>query len=203
MDRPASFSKCAGEVVKGRIKAPFWKGGVAGAKGPERVLCHEHHRSKRRCGTVREMKEGPSRPAVRCRSQATASCCRQERWWCCVKNASPPIDEFRRVRRTAVPDQWTKTRLTNVAIAAPLAKRADRNPREFFALRYFRDLRHDQLNAVLDHREIGPRLIRLTQRQIVFRGRPSQASHRVTACSRHSRCPMRFSSASTPSLSRS
>src|ERR1700757_5532183 len=27
------------------------------------------------------MKEGPSRPAVRCRSQATASCCRQERWW--------------------------------------------------------------------------------------------------------------------------
>jgi cytochrome b len=31
------------------------------------------------------MKEGPSRPAVRCRSQATASCCRQERWWCCVK----------------------------------------------------------------------------------------------------------------------
>jgi hypothetical protein len=24
------------------------------------VLCHEHHRSKRRCGTVREMKEGPS-----------------------------------------------------------------------------------------------------------------------------------------------
>src|SRR6516165_1630928 len=33
------------------------------------------------------MKEGPSRPAVRCRSQATASCCRQERWWCCVKKA--------------------------------------------------------------------------------------------------------------------
>jgi hypothetical protein len=31
------------------------------------------------------MKEGPSRPAVRCRSQATVSCCRQERWWCCVK----------------------------------------------------------------------------------------------------------------------
>jgi MFS family permease len=29
----------------------------------------------------KEMKEGPSRPTVRCRSQATASCCRQERWW--------------------------------------------------------------------------------------------------------------------------
>ena len=30
-----------------------------------RVLCHEHHRSKRRCGTVREMKEGPSGSAIR------------------------------------------------------------------------------------------------------------------------------------------
>src|SRR4029077_5577272 len=29
------------------------------------VLCHEHHRSKRRCGTVREMKEGPSGSAIR------------------------------------------------------------------------------------------------------------------------------------------
>src|SRR5215831_3227232 len=29
-----------------------------------------------RCATVREMKEGPSRSVVRCRSQATASCCR-------------------------------------------------------------------------------------------------------------------------------
>ena len=28
-------------------------------------LCHEHHRSKRRCGTVREMKEGPSGSAIR------------------------------------------------------------------------------------------------------------------------------------------
>ena len=29
------------------------------------VVCHEHHRSKRRCGTVREMKEGPSGSAIR------------------------------------------------------------------------------------------------------------------------------------------
>src|SRR6202022_3138332 len=52
--------------------------------GPTRRV---HRRAVRvqRCGTVREMKEGPSRPAVRCRSQATASCCRRERWWCCVK----------------------------------------------------------------------------------------------------------------------
>ncbi len=45
------------------------------------IVCHERAVCVQRCGTVREMKEGPSRPAVRCRSQATASCCRQERWW--------------------------------------------------------------------------------------------------------------------------
>src|SRR6266404_2869317 len=47
----------------------------------EGVVCHERAVCVQRCGTVREMKEGPSRSAVRCRSQATASCCRQERWW--------------------------------------------------------------------------------------------------------------------------
>ncbi len=36
--------------------------------------------SVRRCVTVREMKEGPSRSAVRCRPQTAASCCRQKRW---------------------------------------------------------------------------------------------------------------------------
>src|SRR5262249_7454880 len=34
--------------------------------GPGRVLCHEYRRSKRRCATVREMKGGPSRSAIRC-----------------------------------------------------------------------------------------------------------------------------------------
>ena len=48
---------------------------------PDRVVCHEHRRSKRWCATVREMKEGPSRPAVRGRPQTTASRCRQKRWW--------------------------------------------------------------------------------------------------------------------------
>src|SRR6516162_3392982 len=43
-----------------------WAGIAAGAaEGPLWVLCHEHHRSKRRCGTVREMKEGPSGSAIR------------------------------------------------------------------------------------------------------------------------------------------
>ena len=48
---------------------------------PSRVVCHEHLRSKRGCATVREMKEGPSGSAIRCRSQATASCCGQKPWW--------------------------------------------------------------------------------------------------------------------------
>src|SRR5262249_13440201 len=34
--------------------------------GPVGVLCHEYRRSKRRCVTVREMKVGPSRSAIRC-----------------------------------------------------------------------------------------------------------------------------------------
>src|SRR6516162_1920927 len=38
---------------------------VARGEKPLWVLCHEHHRSKRRCGTVREMKEGPSGSAIR------------------------------------------------------------------------------------------------------------------------------------------
>jgi len=33
---------------------------------PVGVLCHEYRRSKRRCATVREMKEGPSSSAIRC-----------------------------------------------------------------------------------------------------------------------------------------
>jgi hypothetical protein len=38
---------------------------AVGMAGPARVVCREHRRSKRRCVTVREMKEAPSRPAVR------------------------------------------------------------------------------------------------------------------------------------------
>jgi hypothetical protein len=38
---------------------------LGGPKSLVWVLCHEHHRSKRRCGTVREMKDGPSGSAIR------------------------------------------------------------------------------------------------------------------------------------------
>src|SRR6266576_1919669 len=52
------------EVSGGRFQFGI---GVAHAPAYVRmeVLCHEHHRSKRRCGTVREMKEGPSGSAIR------------------------------------------------------------------------------------------------------------------------------------------
>src|SRR6516225_490418 len=39
--------------------------GISSTTRPRWALCHEHHRSKRRCGTVREMKEGPSGSAIR------------------------------------------------------------------------------------------------------------------------------------------
>ena len=50
--------------------------------GDVRVMgvCHERT-DVRRCDAVREMRVGPSKPAVRRRLQATASCCRKERWW--------------------------------------------------------------------------------------------------------------------------
>src|SRR5262249_48533600 len=54
---------------------------------PVRVVCHERRMSYLRCATVREMKEGPSSSVIRSRSQATASCCGQKPWWCCVKKA--------------------------------------------------------------------------------------------------------------------
>src|ERR1700731_2379650 len=47
---PARQPRCWGSHD---VRLPVW------------VLCHEHHRSKRRCGTVREMKEGRSGSAIR------------------------------------------------------------------------------------------------------------------------------------------
>src|SRR3954447_14923334 len=39
------------------------------------------HQQRRRCGAVREMREGPSAPAIRSWRQTAASCGRQERPW--------------------------------------------------------------------------------------------------------------------------
>jgi len=49
------------------------------------AVCHERRMSCVRRATVREMKECPSSSVIRSRSQATASCCGQKPWWCCVK----------------------------------------------------------------------------------------------------------------------
>jgi len=37
------------------------------------------------------MKEGPSRSAIRCWSQATASCCRQKWWWWTLRKSRDKI----------------------------------------------------------------------------------------------------------------
>ena len=52
-----------------------------GSKRREVPCVDEHRRSARRYATVWEMREGPSRPAVRFWSQATASCCGQKPRW--------------------------------------------------------------------------------------------------------------------------
>ena len=48
-------------MLKRFCNLPF----VAQLSLPRGVLCHEYRRSKRRCVTVREMKEGPSGSAIR------------------------------------------------------------------------------------------------------------------------------------------
>jgi hypothetical protein len=85
--RRQSDSPCLNPCCSERTRSSNEKAGNACRfeSSPLWGVCHERAVCLERCGTVREMKEGPSRPAVRCRSQATASCCRQERWWCCVK----------------------------------------------------------------------------------------------------------------------
>ena len=77
---------------------------------PEWVVCHERAVCVQRCGTVREMKEGPSTPAVRCRSQATASCCRQERWWRALRKRRDliPAGKVERGERKRTADEVSK-----------------------------------------------------------------------------------------------
>ena len=48
------------------IRNPIKSALKTGITGWRWVLCHEYRRSKRRCVTVREMKVGPSRSAIRC-----------------------------------------------------------------------------------------------------------------------------------------
>jgi UDP-N-acetyl-D-mannosaminuronate dehydrogenase len=61
--RIASRDYTVGVMGMGYVGLPL---AIAAIKAGFRVLCHEYRRSKRRCATVREMKEGPSRSAIRC-----------------------------------------------------------------------------------------------------------------------------------------
>src|SRR3954462_3356575 len=80
---------CEGAVVQ--ATAP--ERPIAGGMAAEALLAHvlvakygdfrvsRTHQQRRRCGAVREMREGPSAPAIRSRCQTAASCGRQERPW--------------------------------------------------------------------------------------------------------------------------
>ena len=62
-------------VSKRAINECQIKSSLPSSKGLLGVVCHERLRSKRRRATLREMRDGPSRSAVRCRPQTAASGC--------------------------------------------------------------------------------------------------------------------------------
>src|SRR3954466_6078359 len=80
---------CEGAMVQ----APAPERPVTGGMATEALLAHVQvakyadfrvsrtHQQRRRCGAVREMREGPSAPAIRSRCQTAAGCGRQERPW--------------------------------------------------------------------------------------------------------------------------
>jgi transposase len=79
--------------AEGVVQAPAPERLVGGGLPTERLVAHvlaakyaDHrvsrtHQQRRRCGAVREMREGPSAPAIRSWRQTAASCGRQERPW--------------------------------------------------------------------------------------------------------------------------
>src|SRR5438552_1668247 len=73
----ACFLHCAAPETAAATKRKL----ITWGQCPLWVVCHEHRHEYWRRATVREMKEGPSGSVIRSRSQATASCCRQKRWW--------------------------------------------------------------------------------------------------------------------------
>src|SRR4051795_8459694 len=80
---------CEGAVVQATAPARPITGGMATEALLAHVLVAKYadfrvsrtHQRRRRCGAVREMREGPSAPAIRSRCQTAASCGRQERPW--------------------------------------------------------------------------------------------------------------------------
>ena len=79
---------CEDGVVQASAPARLIEGGLPTEATVAQVLVSKYadHRVSRthqrwRCGAVREMRVGPSGPAIRSRPQTPASCCRKERWW--------------------------------------------------------------------------------------------------------------------------
>src|SRR3954468_22706259 len=88
--RPRYACRACEEAV---VQAPAPERPVTGGMATEALLAHvlvakyadfrvsRTHQQRRRCGAVREMREGPSAPAIRSWRQTAASCGRQERPW--------------------------------------------------------------------------------------------------------------------------
>src|SRR3954449_12306632 len=88
--RPRYACRACEEAV---VQAPAPERPVTGGMASEALLAHvlvakyadfrvsRTHQQRRRCGAVRERREGLSAPAIRSRCQTAASCGRQERPW--------------------------------------------------------------------------------------------------------------------------
>ena len=73
-------------IMDGQSVKTTERGGTRGFDGHKRVKGRKRrvsrtHQKERRCGAVREMRVGPSGSAIRCWTQATASCCGQKPRW--------------------------------------------------------------------------------------------------------------------------
>ncbi len=90
------------------------------------AVCHERTDGRRRCDAVREMRVGPSGPAVRCRPRTTASCCRKERWWRALQKCRDtiPAGTVPRITRRLPPSPQHHYRafITTTSQAAPLRR---------------------------------------------------------------------------------
>jgi len=82
--RPRMACSCCEKIVQAPLPSRPIERGRPGPGLLAHVLVSKYadhrvprtHRQRWWCGTVREMREGPSEPAIRCRLQTTASCCR-------------------------------------------------------------------------------------------------------------------------------
>ncbi len=82
----------------------------AASQYPGLAVCQEYRRSKRRCATVREMKEGTPDPAIRNRSQATVRCRGQKPWWLACREVGTMIPTSMDEREASTSEPLLKCR---------------------------------------------------------------------------------------------